>query len=129
MGTPLRHRVFCGNLGQAGTAPSQSLPKVPALITPLPCDAVCQAKVACTLLRARFRVLVVPGGVHRMLAKWLLEKGVRHSDDMSGIILVSLWRHLNEKAIRLDEHIAESRAYWDRLKIRDKKPARPAGTR
>jgi len=62
------------------------------------------------------------------LAKWLRDKGVRHPDDMSSIILVSFWRHLNDKAIKLDEQIAESRAYWDRLEGAAKKPAEPKGT-
>ncbi len=63
------------------------------------------------------------------LAQWFRDKGVQHPDDMSGIIFVSFWRHLNDKPVRLDEQIAKSRAYWDKLTAPGKKAARPAGTR
>jgi len=32
-------------------------------------------------------------------------QGIKDADDMSGIILTSFWRHLNDKSIRLDEQI------------------------
>jgi hypothetical protein len=46
------------------------------------------------------------------LSKWFNDKGIRHPDDMSGIILDSFWRHLNEKPIKLDEQIKHYQDYW-----------------
>ena len=39
------------------------------------------------------------------LSKWFNEKGIRHPNNMSGIILVSFWRHLDNKPIKLDEQV------------------------
>ena len=39
------------------------------------------------------------------LAKWFKAKGVTHPDHMSGIILNSFWRHLNQQPINLEEQI------------------------
>ncbi len=39
------------------------------------------------------------------LARWFNAKGIKHPDDMSGIILYSFWRHLNQKPIALDEQV------------------------
>ena len=49
------------------------------------------------------------------LSKWFNEKGIGHPDDMSGIILDSFWRHLNNKPIQLDEQIRYYRDYWNKL--------------
>jgi hypothetical protein len=46
------------------------------------------------------------------LKKWFNDKGIRHPDDMSGIILDSFWRHLNKKRIKLEEQIAHYQDYW-----------------
>jgi hypothetical protein len=43
------------------------------------------------------------------LAKWFNAKGVTHPDEMSGLILVSFWRHLNQEPIEIDEQIRRSR--------------------
>ena len=43
------------------------------------------------------------------LADWFNAKGVTHPDEMSGIILDSFWRHLNQKPIELDEQIKRNR--------------------
>ena len=52
------------------------------------------------------------------LSKWFNEKGIRHPDDMSGIIFDSFWRHLNGHPIRLDEQIKRYQGYWKRLEDR-----------
>jgi hypothetical protein len=46
------------------------------------------------------------------LSKWFNEKGIRHPDDMSGIILDSFWRHLNKEPIKLDEQVKHYQDYW-----------------
>lgn len=46
------------------------------------------------------------------LAKYFNGIGIYHPDDMSGIILVSFWRHLNSQAIWLDEQVAYYQKYW-----------------
>jgi hypothetical protein len=46
------------------------------------------------------------------LAKWFDDKGIHHADDMSGIILTSYWRHLNDKPIELDEQIKYYQDFW-----------------
>lgn len=38
--------------------------------------------------------------------------GITHADDMSGIILVSAWRQLNKKAIKLQEQVKTYQEYW-----------------
>lgn len=50
------------------------------------------------------------------LGKWFVEKGIRHPDDMSGIILNSFWRHLNNQPIKLDEQIKHYQDYWKKAK-------------
>ncbi len=49
------------------------------------------------------------------LSKWFNKKGIEHPDDMSGIILISYWRHLNSKPIKLEEQIKESQDYWEEV--------------
>ena len=46
------------------------------------------------------------------LSKYFNDLGVNHPDDMSGIILDSYHRYLNENEIRLDEQVLFYRNYW-----------------
>lgn len=46
------------------------------------------------------------------LSKWFKSKGILHADDMSGIILTSLHRKLNNQDIKLEEQIKYYRDYW-----------------
>jgi len=48
------------------------------------------------------------------LAKWFNSKGIMHPDDMSGIILDSFWRHLNDKPIKLKEQVKCYQDYWEK---------------
>ncbi len=51
------------------------------------------------------------------LAKWFNAHGIKHPDDMSGVILDSYWRHLNKKRIKLDEQVKHYQDYWKKQKI------------
>jgi hypothetical protein len=57
------------------------------------------------------------------LAAWFQAQGITHPDDMSGIILTSLWRHINRKPIRLDEQVKYYVDYWKKRKAT--RPAHP----
>jgi hypothetical protein len=46
------------------------------------------------------------------LAKYFNEMGVRHPDDMSGIILDTFWDRLHEQPFRLKERVAGYAEYW-----------------
>lgn len=46
------------------------------------------------------------------LSKWFNAQGINHPDDMSGVILDSFWRHLNQKPIKLDEQVKYYQDYW-----------------
>jgi len=46
------------------------------------------------------------------LALWFNTIGIYHADDMSGIILTSFWRLLNEKPILLEEQVKFYQDYW-----------------
>jgi len=46
------------------------------------------------------------------LAKYFKDKGINNPDDMSGIILTSFYRYLNNKDIKLDEQIQYYQDYW-----------------
>lgn len=46
------------------------------------------------------------------LSKYFNDLGIHHPDDMSGIILDSYHRHLNNKEIQLEEQIAFYKDYW-----------------
>ena len=46
------------------------------------------------------------------LARYFRRLGVRHPDDMSGIILTSLWRELNHQPIHLRGQVACIRRYY-----------------
>lgn len=50
------------------------------------------------------------------LSKYFNDLGIYHPDDMSGIILVSYHRHLNNKEIKLDEKIKYYQDYWENSK-------------
>ena len=49
------------------------------------------------------------------LSKWFNNIGIEHADDMSGIILISYWRHLNSKPIKLEEQIKCFQDYWEEV--------------
>lgn len=46
------------------------------------------------------------------LARWFNDRGIRHPDDMSAIILTSYWRHLNGRPIELESQIRYYQRYW-----------------
>ena len=46
------------------------------------------------------------------LAKWFNTQGITHPDDMSGIIMTSFYRYLNNKPINLKEQIRHYQEYW-----------------
>lgn len=46
------------------------------------------------------------------LTKYFNNVGIQHPDDMSGIILNSFWRHLNNKPIQLKKQVAYYHEYW-----------------
>ncbi len=46
------------------------------------------------------------------LTQWFNTQGIKHPDDMSGIILDSFWRHLNQKPIKLEEQVKYYQDYW-----------------
>ena len=55
------------------------------------------------------------------LAKYFNEKGIFHPDDMSGIILTSYHRRLNNKPIDLEEQIKFYQAFWEKAKANELK--------
>lgn len=50
------------------------------------------------------------------LSKYFNDLGIYHPDDMSGIILNSYHRHLNDKEIKLEEKIKYYQDYWENSK-------------
>ncbi len=50
------------------------------------------------------------------LSKWFNDQGIKHADDMSGIILDSFWRYLNSKPIKIDEQVKFYQDYWEKMK-------------
>ena len=50
------------------------------------------------------------------LAKYFNGMGIFHPDDMSGIILTSFHRHLNNKDIELNKQIKYYQDYWEKIK-------------
>lgn len=46
------------------------------------------------------------------LAFYFISHGVKHADDMSGIILRSYWRFKNHQPIRFDEQVQFYKNYW-----------------
>ena len=55
------------------------------------------------------------------LSLWFNHKGIRHPDDMSGIILRSFWRHLNSKPIKLSEQVNYYKEYWKKALEEEKR--------
>lgn len=47
------------------------------------------------------------------LKKYFNSLGIYHADDMSGIIIKSFWRHLNNQPIRLKEQIKRYQKCWE----------------
>ena len=50
------------------------------------------------------------------LVDWFNTQGIKHPDDMSGIILDSFWRNINSKPIELEEQIKFYQEYWKKQK-------------
>ncbi|MGV0757594.1 DUF6794 domain-containing protein [Empedobacter brevis] len=50
------------------------------------------------------------------LSKYFNDLGVHHPDDMSGIILDSYHRYLNNKEIKLEEQVKYYQDYWENVK-------------
>ena len=46
------------------------------------------------------------------LARNFNNLGIYHPDDMSGIVLISFWRHLHDEPIRLEEQVKHYQEYW-----------------
>jgi hypothetical protein len=46
------------------------------------------------------------------LAEYFRELGINHPDDMSGIILTSYWRQLQERPLELDAQVMYYQNYW-----------------
>ena len=63
------------------------------------------------------------------LSRYFNSIGIRHPDDMSGIIFTSFWRHLNNKPIDLSEQVKYYQDYWKKLekeqKAEEEKEKRP----
>lgn len=55
------------------------------------------------------------------LSKYFTDLGIQHPDDMSGIILVSYHRYLNNKEIKLDELVKDSHEYWQIAAVKELK--------
>lgn len=53
------------------------------------------------------------------LAKYFNDMGIRHPDDMSGIILTSFHRHLNNKDIKLEEQRKFYKDYWEKVRQKE----------
>ncbi len=48
------------------------------------------------------------------LQRWFKERGIHHPDDMSSIILTSVYREIMDEPRRLDEQIKLHRDFWDK---------------
>jgi hypothetical protein len=59
------------------------------------------------------------------LREHLSALGLRHPDDMSGLILETFWCHLHGQPLRVAERVAKAQDYWRRMA--KPKPARPPG--
>ena len=42
-----------------------------------------------------------------VLCNWFKNLGIYHADDMSSIIILSFWRHLNKKPICIDDQVKD----------------------
>lgn len=58
------------------------------------------------------------------MAQYFRKMGIFHPDDMSTIVIVSFWRHLNEKPINLEEQVESCKAYWEKMA-----PRKPGASR
>jgi len=56
------------------------------------------------------------------LTKYFNSIGIYHADDMSGILLTSFHRHLNNKDIKLDEQVKWYQDYWKSIGFKDGNP-------
>lgn len=54
--------------------------------------------------------------VESPLSQYFKSMGVWHADDMSGILMTSLWRRLHGKPIQLKEQVAYYQEYWATMK-------------
>ena len=45
---------------------------------------------------------------------WFLTLGIKHPDDMSGIIITSAYRKFHNKPIKLEEQVQHYKDFWDR---------------
>jgi hypothetical protein len=52
-----------------------------------------------------------------VLAKWFNARGIYHPDDMSGIIIDTFWRTVNDKPIELEAQIKHCQDFWERQGI------------
>ena len=50
------------------------------------------------------------------LVDYFNQRGIQHPDDMSGIILNSFWRYLNDRPIRLIDQVDLYNEYWKIMK-------------
>jgi len=50
------------------------------------------------------------------LSEYFNRIGIKHPDDMSGIILNSYWRHLHDRPIKLKDQVDLYKAYWSIVK-------------
>jgi len=46
------------------------------------------------------------------LLREMVDRGLIHKDDMSGVILISLWRHLHGKPLRIDDQVRHYQEFW-----------------
>lgn len=53
------------------------------------------------------------------LSKFFNDLGIYHPDDMSGIILISFHRYLNNKEIKLDEQVKYYQDYWKSFETKE----------
>jgi hypothetical protein len=51
-----------------------------------------------------------------VLTIYFKKLGIDHADDMSGIIIRTFWRKLNNKPMELDEMIKYYQSYWKNMK-------------
>jgi len=50
------------------------------------------------------------------LSSYFNKLGIKHPDDMSGIILMSYWRHLNGRPLELKKQVKYYKDYWEKIK-------------
>lgn len=56
----------------------------------------------------------IPKYQRSQLVQYFNDIGIYHPDDMSGIILTSFWRYLNEKHLNVDEQVITYKKHWDK---------------